>query len=73
MKDWTPGEVEAFRKENNLTRKALGELTGVTISSVYQWERGLRQTSKTVKLLLSRIEEDLQRKEKRKEKEKSHG
>ncbi len=73
MKDWTPEEVETFRKEHNLTRKALSDLTGVTISSIYQWERGLKQTSKTVKMLLSRIEEDFQRKRKRKGKEKRHG
>lgn len=73
MKDWTSEEVEAFRKQYNLTRKALSDLTGVTISSVYQWERGLKQTSKTVKLILSRIEEDFQRKRKRKGKEKRHG
>jgi DNA-binding transcriptional regulator YiaG len=68
MKDWTPEEVEALRKKYNLTRRTLSELTGVTISSIYQWERGLKQTSKTVKLLLSRIEEDFQRKRKGKEK-----
>jgi DNA-binding transcriptional regulator YiaG len=75
MKDWTPEEVGAFRKKYNLTRKTLSELTGVTISSVYQWERGLKQTSKTVKLLLARIEEDFQLKRKRKwkGKEASHG
>jgi DNA-binding transcriptional regulator YiaG len=69
MKHWTPEEIKELRKTYNLTRKALSELTGVTISSVYQWERGLKQTSKTVKLLLSRIEEDFQRKRKGKEKE----
>jgi DNA-binding transcriptional regulator YiaG len=73
MKHWIPGEIEELRRKYNLTRKALSELTGVTISSVYQWERGLKQTSKTVKLLLSRIEEDFQRKGKRKGKEASHG
>ena len=75
MKEWTPKEVEDFRKEHNFTRKALSELTGVTISSIYQWERGLKQTSKTVKLLLSRIEEDFltEKKTKRKGKEARHG
>ena len=73
MKDWTREEVEAFRKEHNLTRKALSDLTGVTISSIYQWERGLKQTSKTVKLLLSRIEEDFRGKRKRNGKEARHG
>ncbi len=69
MKDWTPEEVEAFRKEYGLTRKALAEFTGVTVSSIYQWERGLKQTSKTVKILLSRIEEEYNTKTKTKRKE----
>lgn len=60
MKDWTPKEIEDFRKEYKLTRKALGELLGgVTVSSVYQWERGLRTPSKITKVLLSRIEEEV--------------
>ncbi len=62
MKDWTPKDVETFRKEYKLTRKTLAELTGVTVSSIYQWERGLKQTSKTVKILLSRIEEEFKMK-----------
>ena len=65
MKDWTPKEIEDFRKEHKLTRKALGELLGgVTVSSVYQWERGLRAPSKITKVLLSRIEEELTKKRK---------
>jgi len=58
MKDWTPEEVEAFRKKHSLTRKALSKLTGVTISSIYQWERGLKTPSSTTKILLSRIEQE---------------
>jgi DNA-binding transcriptional regulator YiaG len=73
MKDWTPKEIEQFRKDNKLSRKALGELLGVTVSSIYQWERGLKRQSKTTKLLLSRIEQDLKENEKGKEGEKRHG
>lgn len=51
-----------MRKQYKLTRKTLGELTGVTVSSVYQWERGLKDPSKTAKILLSRIEADLKKK-----------
>jgi DNA-binding transcriptional regulator YiaG len=72
MKGWTPEEIEAFRREYKITRRKLGELTGVTVSSIYQWERGLKQTSNTVKILLSRIEEDFQR-ERKKKGEKQHG
>ena len=58
MKDWTPKEIESFRTVNKLTRRALAELLGVTVSSIYQWERGLKHPSKTVKILLSRIEQE---------------
>ena len=59
MKDWTPESIEQLRKEHKLTRKVLGELVGVSIPAIYQWERGLRTPSRTAKLLLERIEQDL--------------
>ncbi len=67
--DWTPEDIEHFRKAHKLTRKALGELLGVTVNAIYQWERGLRTPGKTTKILLSRIKEDLKQ---RKEGEKRH-
>jgi DNA-binding transcriptional regulator YiaG len=62
MKLWTPKQIESFRKGYKLTRKSLGEMTGVTVSSIYQWERGLKAPSKTARILLSRIEEDFLKK-----------
>jgi DNA-binding transcriptional regulator YiaG len=62
MQDWAPKEIEAFRKTHNLTRRALGELVGVTVNCIYQWERGLRQPSKTTKILLSRIASEIETK-----------
>ena len=64
MQDWKPEQIEAFRKDHGLTRKVLGELLGVTVNCVYQWERGLREPSKTVKILLTRIADELQTKKK---------
>lgn len=58
MKQWTPIEVESFRKKHKLTRRALGELMGVTVSAVFKWERGLKRPSKTSQILLSRIEKE---------------
>lgn len=58
-KQWTPDELQAFRKAFRLTRRALGQLIGVTVSSIYQWERGLKQPSMTARILLSLIEEEL--------------
>jgi DNA-binding transcriptional regulator YiaG len=66
MKDWTPEEIRDFRKTYKLTRRALGELTGVLVATVYKWERGLITPSKTSKLLLSRVAEDFKKKTKKK-------
>ncbi len=60
--DWSPERIENFRKANGLTRKALGQLVGVTVTTVYQWERGLRNPSRTTQILLSRIEEEVKTK-----------
>ena len=59
MQAWTPKEIEKFRKARRLTRRALGEMLGVTVTCVYQWERGLRTPNKTTKILLSRIADEL--------------
>jgi DNA-binding transcriptional regulator YiaG len=37
-------------------------MLGVTVSSVYKWERGLKKPSKTTKILLSRIEQETKEK-----------
>lgn len=61
MQTWTPKEIEQFRKVNKLSRRLLGELLGVTGNCIYQWERGLRKPSKTTKILLSRIEQEMKK------------
>ena len=58
IKNWTPEEMAKFRERYHLTRKELGELLGVKVMAIYHWEKGLRGISKTIKILLSRIEED---------------
>jgi DNA-binding transcriptional regulator YiaG len=68
MRQWTPTEIEEFRRTYKLTRKALGELLGVTVPTIFRWERGLRAPSKTTKLLLKRVEQDLKRRKEVKEK-----
>jgi len=64
MQSWTPKDIEYFRKTYQLTRRALGELLGVTVNCIYQWERGLRKPNKTVEILLARIKEELESKAK---------
>lgn len=64
MQDWTPETIKAFRLAHKLSRRALGELLGVTGSCINQWERRLRTPSKTTKILLSKIEQELKKKKK---------
>ena len=64
MRDWNPEDTAAFRKRYKLTRKALGELLGVTLTSIYQWERGVRTPSKTAQILLTRIAEEMEKEKK---------
>ena len=61
MKQWTPKQVEKLRKTHKLTRRGLGEMLGVTVSSVYKWERGLKVPSMSLKLLLDCVEAKLKK------------
>ena len=69
--------IKQLRKRYHLTRRQLGDLTGVTITTIYLWEMGQRNPSRTAEILLSRIEEEFEQKklaEKRGRKEvKKHG
>ena len=53
-------QIESFRKGYKLTRRAMGELLGVSVSTVYQWEKGIKNPSTTAKILISRIEKEFQ-------------
>lgn len=56
MKNWTPEEIKEFRKLLNLYQKDFAQKIGVTIRYVIYLEQGVRQPSKTLKILLSMIE-----------------
>ena len=60
MTEWNPERVRHLREVYGLTRKKLGDLTGVTITTIYLWEMGQRKPSRTAELLLSRIEQELE-------------
>lgn len=59
MKNWNPEDIRSFRKIHQLTRKSLSQLIGISIITIYKWEKGLINASKPVKLLLDRVEQDL--------------
>jgi len=54
--------IKQLRERYGLTRKQLGEFTGVTITTIYLWEMGQRKPSRTAEILLSRIEQELKEK-----------
>ncbi len=66
MKTWSAEEIRELRRKYGLTQRALADLIGVTSRSVYYYERRLREPARPTKMLLSRVEEDLQKKTKRK-------
>jgi len=57
MKTWTPEEMKEFRKRLGLYQKAFAQKIGVTMRYVIYLEKGVRQPSKTLKILLSMMEE----------------
>jgi DNA-binding transcriptional regulator YiaG len=56
MKTWTPEEIKEFRKRLNLYQKDFAQKIGVTMRYVIYLEQGVRQPSKTLKILLSMME-----------------
>jgi DNA-binding transcriptional regulator YiaG len=70
MKNWTPEEIREFRKRLNLYQKNFAQMIGVTERYIIYLEQGVRQPSKTMKILLSMME--TQENEKGKE-ENKHG
>jgi DNA-binding transcriptional regulator YiaG len=65
MKAWKRQDITAFRKKLKLSRKAFGNLLGVSRIHVHYIERGEREISKTLKILLDCIEERERRVKKR--------
>lgn len=56
MKTWTPQEIRDFRHRLNLYQKDFAPLIGVTERYVIYLEKGVRQPSKTLRILLSMME-----------------
>jgi len=69
MKNWTPEDIKEFRKRLSLYQKEFAQLIGVTERYVIYLEKGLRQPSMTLKILLDILEERATDKGK----EKNHG
>ena len=65
MKNWTPEEIKKFRKRLSLYQKDFAEMIGVIERYVIYLERGVRQPSMTLKILLSMVEKQVNEKERR--------
>ena len=61
MQPWTPNKIKKLREKNKLSQRAFGELLGVTRMHVYYIERGEKNTSKTLQLLLDCVERKLKK------------
>jgi len=72
MKNWTPEEINNLRGKYNLSQPAFGNLLGVSGNYIYLLEKGVKNPSKTLKLLLDCVEKQVNKKEKGKG-EKEHG
>jgi DNA-binding transcriptional regulator YiaG len=68
MRQWTKEEIKGLRKAKGFSQKAFSREIGVTEHYVYYLERGMREPSQTLRLLLDCIEEKHIRTEKRKKK-----
>jgi DNA-binding transcriptional regulator YiaG len=68
MNHWTPEEIKIFRKRLGLYQKDFAPTIGVTERYVIYLEKGVRQPSKTLQILLPMMEkqEIKNRKEKKK-------
>lgn len=73
MKNWTPEDIKNLRGKMNISQPAFGNLLGVTGNYIYLIERGVKQASKTLKLLLNCVEKQFKENEKGKESGKVYG
>jgi DNA-binding XRE family transcriptional regulator len=61
VKQWTPNQLKSFRGKYKLTQIKLGKLVGVTTNYIYLLEKGVKEPSKTLTLLLDCVEEKLKK------------
>ncbi|MBI5739631.1 MAG: hypothetical protein HZA16_02820 [Nitrospirae bacterium] len=62
MRNWTPEDIFNLRSKMNLSQPAFGDILGVTGNYVYLLEKGVKQASKTLMLLLDCVERQFKEK-----------
>ena len=58
MKDWTPEEIRAFRKQLGMTQTNFAETLGVTQVYISYMEGGMKRPGKILKRLLDCLERE---------------
>ncbi len=61
MKQWSPEQIKTLRMKLKLTQEAFSDLVGVTRTYVNLMEGGVKEPSKTLKVLFSCLEEKLKK------------
>jgi DNA-binding transcriptional regulator YiaG len=56
--NWKTEKIKLLRKRLRLSQEAFGEILGVSRNYIYYLERGEREPSKTLRLLLDCIEKE---------------
>lgn len=64
MRNWTPEEIIELRRKYNLSQPVFGNLLGVSGNYIYLLEKGVKNPSMTLKLLMNCVERQLNEKEK---------
>ena len=59
MKLWMPKDIKNFKRKYGLSQKRLSDLLGVSRIHVYYLEKGVREPSKTLRLLLDCVEKKI--------------
>jgi DNA-binding transcriptional regulator YiaG len=67
MKTWRPEEINKLRMRLKLSQPAFGNRLGVSGNYVYLLEKGVKNPSKTLKLLLDCVERELSKRKGRNE------
>lgn len=59
MKKWTKKEIKELRTKLKLSQAKFGALVGTSDNYIYMLEKGVRNASRTLEILLGYIEKDL--------------
>ncbi len=61
MKNWIPQDIKDLRMKYMLSQPAFGEIVGVSGNYIYLLEKGVKRPSKTLRLLLGYIENEIEK------------